>query len=139
MLGVAQTMAISVRTPRSSAAPPRHSGVAIPRAVAAAVGSRVPEKIEAITGEREFTYRLAVTRLRGDGSAWSSDPTVRECLVRNPFRLLTLEDMWAVVLGTVTTTQAASEMGRLAQLLRAAGLIAPTPISLPSGGSTGQA
>ena len=27
------------------------------------------EKIEAITGEREFTYCLAVTRLHGDASA----------------------------------------------------------------------
>jgi hypothetical protein len=76
---------------------------------------------------------LAVTRLQGDASAWSADPTIRECLGGNPFRFLTLEDMWGVVLRTVTTTSAASEMGRLAQLLKAAGLTAPTPISQPSG------
>jgi hypothetical protein len=31
------------------------------------------EKIEEITGEREFTYCLAVTRLQGDASGWSGD------------------------------------------------------------------
>ena len=97
------------------------------------------EKIEAITGEREFTYCLAVTRLHGDASAWAGDPTIRECLGGNPFRFLTLEDMWGVVLRTVTTTPAASEMGRLAQLLKAAGLTAPTPISPPSGPQQGTA
>jgi hypothetical protein len=89
-------------------------------------------KIEAITGQREFTYCLAVTRLIGDASAWPDDPTIRECLGGNPFRFLTLEDMWALVLGKVTTTPAASEMGRLAQLLKAAGLTAQTPITQPS-------
>jgi hypothetical protein len=74
-----------------------------------------------------------VTRLRGDGSAWAADATIRECLGGNPLRFLTLEEMWAVVLKTVTTTPAASEMGRLAQLLKAAGLTAPTPVAEPSG------
>jgi hypothetical protein len=44
-----------------------------------------------------------------------------------------------VVLRTVTTTPAASEMGRLAQLLEAAGLTAPAPISQPSGPQQGTA
>jgi len=35
---------------------------------------------------------------------------------------ITLETMWSRVLATVTKTPAASEMGRLAQLLKAAGL-----------------
>jgi len=33
---------------------------------------------------------------------------------------LTLEDMWTKMLGELTTTPASSEMGRLAQLLKAA-------------------
>ena len=97
------------------------------------------EKIEAITGQREFTYCLAVTRLQGDATAWAGDPTIRECLGGNPFRFLTLEDMWGVVPRTITTTSAASQMGRLAQLLKAAGLTAPTPISPPSGPQQGTA
>jgi hypothetical protein len=91
------------------------------------------DKIEAITGTREFTYCLAVTRLQGDASAWSDDPTIRECLDGNPFRFLTLQDLWGVVLSTVTTTPAASEMGRLAQLLKTAGLTAPKPVAQPAG------
>jgi hypothetical protein len=47
--------------------------------------------------------------------------------------------MWGVVLRTVTTTPAASEMSRLAQLLKAAGLTAPTPIAQPSGPQQGTA
>ncbi len=97
------------------------------------------EKIEEITGEHEFTYCLAVTRLRGDASAWATDVTIRECLGGNPLQFLTLEDMWGVVLRTVTTTPAASDMGRLAQLLKAAGLTAPTPIAAPSGPQHGSA
>lgn len=94
-------------------------------------------KIEEITGERAFTYCLAVTRLRGDAPAWARDATIRECLAGNPLRFLTLEDMWAYVLGAVTTTPAPSEMGRLAQLLKAAGLTAPVQIAPPSGPQPG--
>jgi len=95
------------------------------------MGKGFRDKVEAITGEREFTYCLAVTRLRGDASAWAADPTIQACLGGNPFRFLTLEDMWQVVLSTVKLTPAASEMGRLAQLLKAAGLTAATPIAAP--------
>lgn len=89
-------------------------GASVPGALDAEVGAGFREKIQAITGEHEFTYCLAVTRLQGDAAAWSGDPTIRECLGGNPFRFLTLEDMWGVVLRTVTTTPGASEMGRLA-------------------------
>jgi hypothetical protein len=37
--------------------------------------------------------------------------------------------MWATMLKELTTTPASSEMGRLAQLLKAAGLTAPTQIA----------
>jgi hypothetical protein len=93
------------------------------------------QKIEEITGERVFTYCLAVTKLRGDGGPWKSDATIRECLGGNSLRFLTLEEMWGVVLGTVMTTPASSEMGRLAQLLKAAWLTAPVQINPPSGPS----
>ncbi len=95
------------------------------------------QKITEITGESVFTYCLAVTWLRGDGPGWSSDPTIRRCLGGNPLRFLTLEEMWGGVLGKVTTTPASSEMGRLAQLLKAAGLTAPVRIAAPSGPQPG--
>jgi len=60
----------------------------------------------------------------GDTAAWENDATITKNLRGNPFRFLTLETMWSRVLATVTRTPASSEMGRLAQLLKAAGLTA---------------
>jgi hypothetical protein len=68
---------------------------------------------------------VVVTHVRGDTTAWENSVTIRANLQGNPFKFLTLETMWSRVLTTVTTTPAASEMGRLAQLLKAAGLTAP--------------
>lgn len=39
--------------------------------------------------------------------------------------------MWATMLQELTTTPASSEMGRLAQLLKAAGLTAPHQVAPP--------
>jgi hypothetical protein len=100
------------------------------------------DKIEEINGENAFAYYLAVTSLQRDASARTTDATIRECLGGNPLRFLTLERSWGAVLQAVTTTPAPSEMGRLAQLLKAAGLTAPVPIAPPSGpqaGSPGEA
>jgi len=96
-------------------------------------------RIVELTGETTFTYVLAVTRLKGDHAGWASDPTIQSNLAGNPFRFLTLEEMWGTVLHEVTTTPAASEMGRLAQLLKAAGLTAPVPVAAPSGPAPGSA
>lgn len=90
-------------------------------------------KVTELTGEEAFNYRIAVTRLKGDGDAWSSDPTIRANLGEgSTFGFLTLEEMWATVLDGVTTTPASSEFGRLAQLLKAAGLTAPRQVVPPS-------
>jgi hypothetical protein len=78
-----------------------------------------------------FAYRLAVTRLRTPVDGWSADPTIVANLAGSTFGVLTLEDMWSTVLAGVTMTPAASEMGRLAQLLKAAGLRAPEPGATP--------
>jgi hypothetical protein len=90
------------------------------------------QEVEARTGSARFTYFLAVTHVRGDASAWENDPTIRKNLCGNPFRFLTLETMWSSVLTMLTTTPAASEIGRLAQLLKAAGLTAPFPVLPPT-------
>jgi len=90
--------------------------------------------IEKLTGESTFTYRIAVTRLRGNGTAhaWAQDPTIKANLGGCSFSFLTLEEMWATMLAELTTMPAASELGRLAQLLKAAGLTAPTVVAPPS-------
>lgn len=89
-------------------------------------------EIEQLTGSSQFTYYLAVTHVRGDTSAWENEPRIQENLRGNPLRFLPLADMWQRVVTTVTTTPAASEMGRLAQLLKAAGLTAPLPLAPPT-------
>ena len=81
-------------------------------------------EIEALTGSNRFTYFLAVTRVSGDCAAWENNPRISENLQDNPLKFLILETMWSRVLATVTTTPAASEVKRLAQLLRAPGLTA---------------
>ncbi len=94
--------------------------------------------IAELTGQPAFAYRIAVTRLKGDGDAWSSDPTIASNLPGCSFGFLPLEEMWATMLEELTTTPASSEMGRLAQLLKAAGLTAPqrvAPAMPPAPGS----
>jgi hypothetical protein len=88
--------------------------------------------IEELTGERDFSYRIAVTRLRGDAAAWSRNETISMNLAGCSIGFLTLEEMWASMLSELTTTPASSEIGRLAQLLKAAGLTAPTATSAPA-------
>jgi hypothetical protein len=96
-------------------------------------------QVAALTGQDEFTYCIAVTRLKGQAEPWSSDPTITANLAGNPVRFLTLEEMWSTVLAAVTTTPSSSEMGRLAQLLKAAGLTAPTVVAAPAGPEPGTA
>jgi hypothetical protein len=89
--------------------------------------------IESLTGERDFAYRIAVTRLRGDAGAWATDPTIAQNLKGCSVGFLALEQMWAELLGELTMRPAPSEIGRLAQLLKAAGLTAPQMIGPPEG------
>jgi hypothetical protein len=80
------------------------------------------EEIKTRTGATRFNYRIAVTYLRGDGDEWGKDPTIRRNLPGCLFEFLTLEEMWKAVLADPSRTPAASEIGRLAQLLKAATL-----------------
>lgn len=80
-------------------------------------------RIEELTGSKRFVYAIAVTRLRGDASAWSEDATIRSRLGGNPVRFLRLEDMWSTIVTETAKTPASSEIGRLAQVLKAAGVV----------------
>lgn len=88
--------------------------------------------ISELTGERDFTYRIAVTHLRGDASAWATDPTIAANLGGCSIGFLPLEEMWKRMLTELTTTPAPSQIGRLAQLLKAAGLTAPQVVAPPA-------
>ncbi|SSC25217.1 Hypothetical protein KLENKIAIHU_3841, partial [Klenkia terrae] len=88
------------------------------------------DEVEKAAGQRDFHYSIAVAALKGPGSndptaaaaAWSADPTIAKHLDGCTFSFLTMKDMWAHLQASLTTTPAASEIGRLAQLLRAAGV-----------------
>jgi hypothetical protein len=84
-----------------------------------------------LSGQRDFAYRIAVTRLKGDADAWGKDPTIAANLKGCLVGFLTLEEMWATMLDELTETPAPSEIGRLAQLLKAAGLTAPEVVAEP--------
>lgn len=74
------------------------------------------------TGVESFDYRIAVTRLRGNEEAWERDPTIEANLSGCTVGFLTLEEMWKRLLVDLHTTPAASQIGRLAQVLKAANL-----------------
>lgn len=74
------------------------------------------------TGVKRFDYRIAVTWIRGDEEAWGLDSTISANLPGCTVGFLTLEQMWNRLLIDLNTTPAASEVGRLAQLLKAADL-----------------
>jgi len=83
-------------------------------------------EITRATGVRTFKYSIAVTRLRGAMTqpdaevAWQNDPTIASNLAGSKFSFLTMREMWSLLQSELTTTPASSEIGRLAQLLKAA-------------------
>jgi len=97
------------------------------------------QSIADLTGRETFTYRIAVTRLVGDGDPadWTTDPTISGNLSGCPVGFLVLEDMWKKMLEELTKTPASSEIGRLVQLLKAAGLTAPRSVVPPTGPAPG--
>jgi len=66
-----------------------------------------------------------------------TDPTISTNLSGCSIEFLPLEKMWALMLRKLTTTPAASEIGRLGQLLKAAGLTSPEVVAEPAGPAPG--
>ncbi len=95
------------------------------------------ETVFNLTRSREFTYLIAVTILKGDREAWRADPHIAENLPGCDVGFLTLSDIWGTLLAELTTRPAPSEVGRLVQILKAAGLTAPHAIAEPSGPAPG--
>ena len=95
------------------------------------------QAITELTGETTFDYRIAVTRLQGEdtstwANAWGEDRKIKQNLPGCTIGFLTLEEMWGRMLKELKKTPASSEIGRLAQLLKAAGLTAPTVVAPPT-------
>jgi len=74
------------------------------------------------TGAREFTYITAVTRVIGERTVWEAHPPFLAALGGNPVRVVDLADMMRTVLPELKTTVANTSIGRLLQLVKAAGI-----------------
>lgn len=75
------------------------------------------------TGTRQFTYVTAITKLSGDKSIWENYRPFRDALDGNPVTILTLQEMVAEIQSELTTTLAATEVGRMLQLFSAAKML----------------
>lgn len=96
-------------------------------------------EVQRLTGEQTFSYRIAVTHLQGEeattwADAWAEDSTIKANLPGCSVGFLTLKEMWGTMLEELKRTPASSEIGRLAQLLKAARLTAETEVAPPRSG-----
>lgn len=78
--------------------------------------------VESTTGQREFTYVTAVTKLVGSKVQWESNPMFIHALSGNTIRILDLREMLSSISPGLGTTLAGTEVGRLLQLFKAAGI-----------------
>lgn len=89
---------------------------------AAAFRARVFE----LTGETEFTYVTAVTKLIGDRAIWTENEVFRANMGGNPIQILTFGEMLNELWPALSKTPAGSELGRMLQLMKASGF-SPDP------------
>jgi hypothetical protein len=80
------------------------------------------EEIRSRTNMTRFTYVLAITLPKGDPSIWTTHPRFVAALSGNPIEVLPLKQMIEEIEPLLTTTPAATDIGRTLQLFRAAGL-----------------
>ena len=76
--------------------------------------------IKDVTGEGRFTHITAVTHLRGNKDVWENHAPFRDALDGNPVTILTFREMVTQIQTELTTTLAATEVGRMLQLFSAA-------------------
>jgi hypothetical protein len=78
------------------------------------------DAVKQATGTDRFTYVLAVARVIGDKSVWESHSPFIDALRGNPLRIITFADMVTEIHEELGTTLAATEVGRMLQMFRAA-------------------
>lgn len=78
-------------------------------------------RVAYLTGSRSFTFVVAVTKLKGDRAAWEREPAFRKMLWGNKVKILTVEEMLQQLVPQIGTTPAATEIGRLLQIVKASG------------------
>lgn len=83
-------------------------------------------EVRRLTGATSFTYVLAVTRLDPGGSTdigeFRQHPRIAENLADNDMEVWTLADLWTALVKEVGQEVESSTIGRLAQMLKAAGV-----------------
>lgn len=78
--------------------------------------------IQERTGETKFTHVLAVTFPKNDPMLWTTNARFRKSLPGVRLEVMHLREMIEEIEPTLTTTPAATDIGRTLQLFRAAGL-----------------
>lgn len=78
--------------------------------------------IENATGTTAFIYVLAVAKVIGERSVWEKNPDFTESLGGNPVKIITFSEMVTDIYAELGTTLAATEVGRMLQMFRAAGM-----------------
>lgn len=78
--------------------------------------------IESATGQRKFIYVTAVTKVIGDRACWECNPAFVSALGGNEIRILELREMLNSIAPGLSTTLAGTEVGRMLQLFKAAGI-----------------
>ena len=64
---------------------------------------------------------MSAPGVRGDRSVWESHQPFRKAIADNPIRILDLSTMLSEIDGALRTTLANTEVGRMLQLMKAAG------------------
>lgn len=78
-----------------------------------------------LTGTQKFTYAMAVTKLIGNPEPWVNYKPFRLAIQDNPMKFLSLADLTSGIRHWNTTTPAATDVGRMVQILEAANLLLP--------------
>ncbi|MEI7611710.1 MAG: hypothetical protein WCK63_02310 [Betaproteobacteria bacterium] len=86
--------------------------------------------VQSATGQSEFTYVTAVTKLIGSKNSWETNQTFIQSLGGNPIRIIDLREMLNFISPTLSTTLAGTEVGRMLQLFKAAGISIETKNAL---------
>jgi hypothetical protein len=74
------------------------------------------------TGSKRFTHVTAVTKVKGnDKKPWENHQPFIDAINGNPVTIVTFEEMISSIQSTLTTTLAATEVGRMLQLFSASG------------------
>ncbi len=71
--------------------------------------------VESATGTQNFTYVTAVTTIKGDARLWETYQPFRDAMRGNPIKLLSLTEMLTVLMASLNTTIANSQLGRTLQ------------------------